>query len=274
MNTPEIITCHNKNVLTSHQLADFYNCETVAIRKNFNRNQERYQEGKHFFALQGIEKREFIDQYQIGTGYLNVETLYLWTEKGAFLHAKSLNTDKAWDVYEFLIEKYYNNKEELLTIDQAAYMYGLLDMFQFISNQRIVEKQHSVKYVKELRIRTNKPESTLYKFFHNWRNTQLDIHPDDVNERLKEYLSLHGGSPKLMNKPKYAKIFVMDNYESLKNAVWDFMHTQNEARLAQKISDLAYRLAKRRAIPIHNINETTLFQRRKNISTSQKLLIN
>lgn len=31
---------------------------------------------------------------------------YLWTEKGALLHAKSLNTDKAWEAYEYLVDFY------------------------------------------------------------------------------------------------------------------------------------------------------------------------
>ncbi|MDR1208858.1 MAG: hypothetical protein LBK41_00865 [Clostridiales bacterium] len=33
--------------------------------------------------------------------------LYLWTERGALLHAKSLNTDKAWEVYDRLVETYF-----------------------------------------------------------------------------------------------------------------------------------------------------------------------
>ncbi|MDE5620138.1 MAG: hypothetical protein K2O29_09960 [Ruminococcus sp.] len=36
-----------------------------------------------------------------------IRTLYLWTESGALLHAKSLNTDKAWVVYEFLVDTYF-----------------------------------------------------------------------------------------------------------------------------------------------------------------------
>lgn len=36
---------------------------------------------------------------------------YLWTEKGALLHAKSLNTDKAWDVYDYLVDFYFRAKE-------------------------------------------------------------------------------------------------------------------------------------------------------------------
>ena len=35
------------------------------------------------------------------------KSLYLWTEKGALLHAKSLNTDKAWEVYDYLVDFYF-----------------------------------------------------------------------------------------------------------------------------------------------------------------------
>lgn len=31
---------------------------------------------------------------------------YLWTEKGALLHVKSPNTDKAWKVYDYLVDFY------------------------------------------------------------------------------------------------------------------------------------------------------------------------
>ena len=40
------------------------------------------------------------------------KSLYLWTEKGALLHAKSLNTDKAWEVYDYLVDFYFRVKEE------------------------------------------------------------------------------------------------------------------------------------------------------------------
>jgi len=39
--------------------------------------------------------------------------LYLWTEKGAWLHAKSLNTDQAWDAYEALVDDYYRIKSQV-----------------------------------------------------------------------------------------------------------------------------------------------------------------
>lgn len=42
---------------------------------------------------------------------ININTLYLWTERGALLHAKSLNTDKAWEVHDFLIDTYFRVQE-------------------------------------------------------------------------------------------------------------------------------------------------------------------
>ena len=32
-------------------------------------------------------------------------------KKGALLHAKSLNTDKAWEVYDYLVDFYFRAKE-------------------------------------------------------------------------------------------------------------------------------------------------------------------
>ena len=38
--------------------------------------------------------------------------IHFWTEKGALLHAKSLNTDKAWEVYDYLVDFYFRAKEK------------------------------------------------------------------------------------------------------------------------------------------------------------------
>lgn len=45
--------------------------------------------------------------------------LYLWTERGALLHAKSINTDKAWDVYEQLLDVYFRTKEVFALEDDS-----------------------------------------------------------------------------------------------------------------------------------------------------------
>jgi hypothetical protein len=46
--------------------------------------------GKHYYALEGKDKRTFLTNHpEFQDGLKNARTIYLWTEKGAFLHAKS-----------------------------------------------------------------------------------------------------------------------------------------------------------------------------------------
>ncbi|MCM1236197.1 MAG: ORF6N domain-containing protein [Ruminococcus flavefaciens] len=100
-----------KRVLTTAQLAESYGTDSKVISYNFNHNRERYTEGKHYYCLTGEEKREFCNRLEIHDG-VKATVFYLWTEKGALLHAKSLNTDKAWEVYDFLVENYFRKREE------------------------------------------------------------------------------------------------------------------------------------------------------------------
>ena len=89
-----------QRIITTQVLAEGYGTSSAIISNNFNRNREHYAEGKHFYCLEGQAKHEFVNRHQIDDGSRNAKTLYLWTEKGALLHAKSLNTQKAWDVYD------------------------------------------------------------------------------------------------------------------------------------------------------------------------------
>lgn len=107
-----IIEQEGKRVLTTSQLAESYGADKQLITNNFTRNKERYKEGKHFILLKGDELKKFRAKNQIDL-LPNVNKLYLWTEKGAWLHAKSLNTDEAWDAYEALVDEYYKIKEAL-----------------------------------------------------------------------------------------------------------------------------------------------------------------
>ena len=106
-----IVTKYNDiRVLTTQQLAEAYGSNSDIITKNFNRNKDRYINGKHFICLQGEELKHFKTNGQIDLS-TKVNKLYLWTKKGAFLHAKSLNTDQAWDVYDKLVDHYFETQK-------------------------------------------------------------------------------------------------------------------------------------------------------------------
>jgi phage antirepressor YoqD-like protein len=103
----EIIEHNQQRVLTTAQLAESFGTDNRRISENFQRNQDRYTLGKHYFALEGQEKNEFLNHTQNADSSKNASVIYLWTEKGAWLHAKSLNTDRAWEAYEQLVDDYY-----------------------------------------------------------------------------------------------------------------------------------------------------------------------
>lgn len=114
MQNLEVIEVKGIRVLTSKQLAECYESTPVRIKQNFSENRGRFVDGKHYISLTGDELKAF--KKQVGNSYLvanRASHLYLWTEKGALLHAKSLNTDKAWEVYDYLVDFYFRAKEQL-----------------------------------------------------------------------------------------------------------------------------------------------------------------
>lgn len=102
-------------VMTTEQMAEFYGTDSNNIKVNHSRNAARFTQGKHYFKVEGSDLRDFKDRVtesnsvQIGK---NASSIILWTEKGAARHAKILDTDQAWDVYEQLEEVYFAVKEK------------------------------------------------------------------------------------------------------------------------------------------------------------------
>lgn len=113
MQLPKVVEVKGIRVLTTRQIAESYDVKEIQISQNFKNNRQRFIEGKHYISLSGDELRAFKNQLEkIEVVKSRTSHLYLWTEKGALLHAKSLNTDKAWEVYDYLVNFYFRAKEE------------------------------------------------------------------------------------------------------------------------------------------------------------------
>lgn len=116
MSELQITEYKNVRVLTTQQIAEAYGTDNKTISYNFNHNKDRYVDGKHFICLTGEELRAFREIHDLPS---NLNKIYLWTEKGAFLHAKSLNTDTAWEVYDRLVDNYFEKPKAVpMTTDQ------------------------------------------------------------------------------------------------------------------------------------------------------------
>lgn len=140
----QIIEHENQRVLLTSQLAESYGTSNDVITKNFNRNKERYVNGKHFYLLQGDELKQLKAKGQIDL-LPNANKLYLWTERGAFLHAKSLNTDKAWEVYDSLVEHYFKSREAKPNQLPSNYKEALLRLVAEIEEKEKLQLSNKMK---------------------------------------------------------------------------------------------------------------------------------
>lgn len=160
MNVPMIMEQNNQRVLTTAQLAEAYSTTEKRISNNFNANRERYKEGKHFFLVKGEELKQFLAVTNFGTAN-KVRQLYLWTEKGALFHAKSLNTDKAWEVYEFLVDSYFRKAEpqpkaEISQPSQEAFL--LKHYYEAVADTAMKQASYAIAKAKEMHYLGTHPE--------------------------------------------------------------------------------------------------------------------
>ncbi|EFG7120863.1 ORF6N domain-containing protein, partial [Escherichia coli] len=107
------VTYNQIPVITTELLAHLYGTKIKNISDNFLNNTTRFMPGKHYFKIEKNELREFKNRPEtIGLVGKNARSLILWTERGAARHAKMLETDQAWDVFEKLEDCYFSQCEK------------------------------------------------------------------------------------------------------------------------------------------------------------------
>lgn len=131
--------------MTTQQIAEGYGTDSASITKNFNNNKSRFCEGKHFFLLKGADLKDFKSNIQnLDTVGKFANQLYLWTEKGALLHAKSLGTDEAWDMYDILVDTYFKVQEEKQLPQTPEQQIALLAQGNVNLNKKVEQIENSV----------------------------------------------------------------------------------------------------------------------------------
>lgn len=115
-----VIRHANVAVITTELLAHLYGADIKNVQNNYARNADRFVAGKHYFKISGKELADLrvslshpqnlqpsLRGLQIST---KTRSLILWTERGAARHAKMLETDQAWEVFEKLEDCYFSQK--------------------------------------------------------------------------------------------------------------------------------------------------------------------
>ena len=158
----------NQRIMTTGILAECYETEEKNIQMNFKRNSDRFVEGKHYYLLKGAELKEFKNLPTV-SGLVDKRTpsLILWTEKGALRHAKILDTDKAWDVYEQLEDTYFHVREVAPQLIEEQRINAIEDEKERNIRLRIVQLKKLVKL---------DPNDTISATLLNQANNELEIY--------------------------------------------------------------------------------------------------
>lgn len=136
---------NGSRIMTTKVLADEFGTEEKNIQMNFTRNSKRFIEGKHFYRLDGQELRDFKDRLPTESREpLKYSShLILWTEKGAARHAKILETDEAWEVYEELEENYFRAKV-IPTMSKELQAILMIDQKQIEMGNRVTKLENTM----------------------------------------------------------------------------------------------------------------------------------
>lgn len=205
---------NGQRVLTTAQLAECYGTTDRRISENFNANKERYEEGKHYIVLEGKEKRDFLNHTEISYGS-RATKFYLWTERGALLHAKSLNTDKAWEVYENLMEFYFAVKEKQNAVVSIDYLNGLQAKIEMLS--------HTVTALQNQLTVTPTPDRYTQNIWKKYQSTPsmdklaeaLNINEADAFDLVYEYMRGHFGFEPAVAIREYCDKYHLDTTSTI-----------------------------------------------------------
>ena len=196
------IEVNGKPVLLTVQVAEFYGTQNDRIKDNFRYQRKRFIEGEHYFELKGDDLKQF--KNLVGNSHQvnkRAPRLILWTKKGVFQHAKILETDRAWDIYDLLMENYFSPKAKPIpTQAQVSFEIAKTCMEH---EQRIQALERSV----QLNFDTCKEAVTVVSNYVQNLSNNFDLVAKTVQElssRLEntpdEYLPINKAAANALNK--------------------------------------------------------------------------
>lgn len=104
----------DKKAMLVKDIADIHGKTTKAINQAINMNRKRFRDGIDVIDLKqeksgSIKLTEFFTKQQIA----NYNNIYLLSERGYAKLLKILDDDKAWDIYDELVDNYFNMRSSI-----------------------------------------------------------------------------------------------------------------------------------------------------------------
>lgn len=194
----QVIEREGMRVLTTSQVSNSFGIESKILLRNFQRNNERFIEGEHYFALNGDALKEFKAGRQNDDTLKFASSLYLWSEQGAWMLAKSINNDKAWQAYELLVKNYYKVTSLLKSPEELI----------AIQNNKIVELEDKL----------DKTEKRVLA----------------IESRVREQITLNSGEQRRLQKAIGERVYALEKEADKRPALFGGIYRSIKAKFSVK----------------------------------------
>lgn len=120
----------DKKAMLVRDIALIHKTDVRTINQTINRNRKRFKEGIDLIDLKQITHSDLFMKLRFTkTQWGNANHIYLLSERGYAKLLKIMDDDKAWDIYDELVDNYFNmrvaikeNKPSLVTQERLAIM--------------------------------------------------------------------------------------------------------------------------------------------------------
>lgn len=139
-----------KRCMSDRTIADIHDQPDREIRRRITDNIKRFKEGIDFIDLKN-DVAESHNNLLINMGYSKMqiskaEHIYLLSERGYAKLIKIMDTNKAWEVHDKLIDEYFELKEDSINRQQLSPQMQLMNMLvESMSKNELEQKRHAEK---------------------------------------------------------------------------------------------------------------------------------
>jgi phage regulator Rha-like protein len=131
----EHIAYKDQSVVTFAMIAEVHGISEDNVYKSFQRNKEKFTEGKHFYRI------DYAEASLAGLSvHCNTQGVTLFTQKGYLLLTKPMRDQKSWQVQEQMIDEYFTLREIVQkpsALDAFPEMKAMAILLEQVAEQRL-----------------------------------------------------------------------------------------------------------------------------------------
>ncbi len=110
----------DKRAMLVRDIAVIHNLETRTVNQTINRNIKRFKTGIDILDLKQITRSDVFSEYGFNKAqWGNANNIYMLSERGYAKLLKILEDDTAWDIYDELVDNYFNMRQAIKADNKA-----------------------------------------------------------------------------------------------------------------------------------------------------------